>query len=400
MIVAHSEEDMEAIEAASEADDDAAANAGVSFLQLRQPRALLSQLASKTAAKSSDAPDQDRRAQVLALLRSESQTLKSTLLADLASRVAADPFAKIKKLIQELIERLLQEAADEANHKGWCDKEMSAAKQARTYQAENIAKLNARLATAEATRDKLTEEIQVLDKEIKELEDELAAATKMRADEKAENEATIKEAEEGEEAVSMAIDILSKFYKTAAKAKGGDAITKAEAEEEGGEEPPKEGLVQKGVVVEAPDAGFDSGEAYKGKGAESGGILGMLDVILSDFKRTIRETTKAEAIAQQEFLEFERETKISLTEKNTARDAKQEHLTKTLDAIAEDKASMESAQDMLNKAIKELMELYDACIDTGMSYAERVALREQEIEALKKALCILDTMGPVQTEGC
>merc|ERR1719333_1269331 len=109
------------------------------------------------------------------------------------------------------------------------------------------------------------------------------------------------------------------------------------------------------------------------------------------------ETTKAEAIAQQEFLEFERETKISLTEKNTARDAKQEHLTKTLDAIAEDKASMEQAQDMLNKAIKELN---DACIDTGMSYAERVALREQEIEALKKALCILDTMGPVQTEGC
>merc|ERR1719171_1826306 len=239
---------------------------------------------------------------------------------------------------------------------------MSAAKQTRAYKSEEIAKLNARLATAEALRDKLTEEIEVLDKAIKELEEELAKATKMRAEEKAENEATIKEAEEGVEAVSMAIDILSKFYKTAAKAK-------------------VEELVQ-GPMDDAPDAGFESGEAYKGKGAESGGILGMLDVILSDFKRTIRETTKAEAIAQQEFLEFERETKISLTEKNTARDAKQEQLTKTLDQIAEDRTSMENNQDLLDKAIKELMELYDACIDTGMSYAERAALREQEIEAL------------------
>lgn len=33
------------------------------------------------------------------------------------------------------------------------------------------------------------------------------------------------------------------------------------------------------------------------------------------------------------------------------------------------------------------------CIDTGMSYEERVEKREEEIEALHKALCILDTDG-------
>lgn len=30
------------------------------------------------------------------------------------------------------------------------------------------------------------------------------------------------------------------------------------------------------------------------------------------------------------------------------------------------------------------------CIDTGMSYEERVQKREEEIAALKRALCILD----------
>jgi len=370
MAVATSEDAMEAIEAGAEADD-----ASVSFLQLRKPRALLEAL-STSAQEPAGGDEASKRAQVLSLLRSESVTLKSTLLASLVTQVASDPFAKIKVLIQELIQRLLQEAADEGNHKGWCDKETGKAKQQRKYKSEEIETLNSRLAGDEANRDKLQEEIAVLEKEIKELEDELAKATKMRADEKAQNEATIKEAGEGKEAVEMAIDVLSKFYKTAAKAT----------------------VLVQGPADDMPDAGFEG--AYSGKQAESGGIMGMLDVILSDFDRTVRETTKAEREAAREFLEFERTTKVSLKTKNVARDAKDESLTKTLDRLADDMSSLLDNQDLFDKAIQELQELHEACVDTGMSYAERVAMREQEIEALKKALCILDKMGPVQTEGC
>merc|ERR1719265_2720860 len=301
------------------------------------------------------------------------------LLASLAVQVAADPFVKIKKLIQELIERLMQEAADEANHKGCCDKETSAAEQSRDYNAEEIVELNGRLASNEALRDKLQEEIDVLDKEIKELEDELAKATKMRSDEKAENAATIKEAEEGKDAVEMAIGVLSKFYNKA-----------------------KDGKVEftQGPADDMPDSGFASGEAYTGKQSSSGGILGMLEVILSDFIRTIKVTTEEEAKAAQEFLEYDRKTQQSINTKKLAEKAKTKELTDTNDKLDQDNQAMADAQAALDQAIQELIELHDACVDTGMSYAERAALREQEIESLKKALCILDTMGPVQTEGC
>merc|ERR1719161_434926 len=293
LAVASDDSDMQAIEEEAEAADDGA----VSFVQLGQPRKLLSALAH-TASSSVSAEDQDKRSQVLALLRTESTKLNSKLLASLAVQVAADPFAKVKKLIQELIERLLQEAADEASHKGWCDKETSAAEQARTYQAEEIVELNGRLASNEALRDKLQEEVDVLDKEIKELEEELAKATKMRSDEKAENAATIKEAEEGKDAVEMAIEVLSKFYKKA-----------------------KEGKVEfTQGIPDMPDAGFGEGEAYKGKQAGSGGILGMLEVIQSDFARTIRETIKEQKKAAQEFLEFDRTTKMSIMTKKSARE--------------------------------------------------------------------------------
>merc|ERR1719424_877050 len=69
---------------------------------------------------------------IVSLLKGKGMELKSTLLVSLASQIAADPFVKIKKLIQELIERLLTEAANEANQKGWCDKATADATQKRT----------------------------------------------------------------------------------------------------------------------------------------------------------------------------------------------------------------------------------------------------------------------------
>merc|ERR1719401_1583204 len=237
---------------------------------------------------------------IISLLKGKGQQLKSTLLTSLASKIASDPFAKIKKLIQELIERLLKEAAEEANQKGFCDKATADATQKRTYSSDKIEALNAKMAKLAALSDKLGEELATLSKEIAELNTAQASAKKTRGEEKTENANTVAEAKAGLAAVNMAIDILDKFYKTSAKAKVDLS------------------LAQKGPLDDAPDAGFDNGEAYQGAGAESGGIIGMMEVIQSDFERTITETKKAEALAAKNHLEFMTETSKSLAEKNVA----------------------------------------------------------------------------------
>merc|ERR1719327_1330122 len=84
--------------------------------------------------------------------------------------------------------------------------------------AADIKDLNTAMSGHETKRDKLTEEIGALTLEIDELKAALEKASKERSDESAENAATISEAEEGKAAIDEAIDVLSKSYKTAAKA--------------------------------------------------------------------------------------------------------------------------------------------------------------------------------------
>jgi hypothetical protein len=320
---------------------------------------------------------------VVSLLKSKGQQLKSQVLASLVTQISAvqgdDPFAKIKTLIQELIERLLQEAANEANQKGWCDKATSAATQKRDYAVEEIRSLNAEMAELEALRNKLEEELSVLADEIAELVANRKTAEEIRAKEKAENEFTIAEAEAGRDAINMAMDILDKWYKTNVK----NEVS----------------LSQQSPEEDAPDAGFDNFEAYKGAQAESGGIIGMMEVIASDFSRTITETQKAEAAAEDEHLEFMTETGKSLGEKKMIEEQKiteNDNAEEDLEA-ADDK--LQSNNKILQTSITELIELKAACIDTGMSYSERVANREDEIEALKKALCILGAYEKYGPDG-
>jgi len=306
--------------------------------------------------------------------------LKSTLLLSLATQITGDPFTKIKKLIQELIERLLTEAANEADQKGWCDKALADAKQKRDMSSEKSADLNAQMAKLEATRDKLTEELSTLATEIKELTEAQAKALKMRTEEKAENKETVYEAKQGLEATAKAIQILSRFYGTAAKAKVDLDL-------------------MQGPFDDAPDAGFKNGEAYTASGSDSGGVVGMLEVISSDFTRTIEETQAAEARATKEHQEFMTESSMSLAEKNMATEQKSKYKDESVDKLETAETNLRAQTDILSTSIKELLELQPACIDTGMSYADRVAMREQEIESLKKALCILGAYAKFGPDG-
>merc|ERR1719298_294876 len=62
---------------------------------------------------------------VASYLKGQASRINSRVLSALAMRVEADPFKKVKKMIKDLIVKLMEEANEEAEQKGFCDTELS-----------------------------------------------------------------------------------------------------------------------------------------------------------------------------------------------------------------------------------------------------------------------------------
>eukprot|EP00413_Alexandrium_margalefii_P010920 CAMPEP_0204531638 /NCGR_PEP_ID=MMETSP0661-20131031/11275_1 /ASSEMBLY_ACC=CAM_ASM_000606 /TAXON_ID=109239 /ORGANISM="Alexandrium margalefi, Strain AMGDE01CS-322" /LENGTH=664 /DNA_ID=CAMNT_0051537805 /DNA_START=19 /DNA_END=2013 /DNA_ORIENTATION=- len=302
--------------------------------------------------------------QVVQFLRSRARQLDSRVLSALAGRVAADPFRKVKKMIKDLLVRLMEEANEEAEHKGWCDTELATNEQTRKEKTEAVETLHAEMDMLQASISKLTEEISDLTKAIADLDKAMAEATKVRQDEKATNELTVQDAGEAQTAVAQALTVLKEFY-----AKAGEATA----------------LLQQQPV--APDI-FDS--AYKGMQAENGGVIGMLEVIESDFARLEADTKAAEATAQKEYDTFMTDSKVDKESKSKDvehKTAKKQDESQALTAKSQD---LEGTQKELDAALAYFDKLKPSCVDAGVSYEDRVARRKAEIESLQEALRILN----------
>merc|ERR1711912_216724 len=106
------------------------------------------------------------QARATAYLREQARRLNSRVLSALAVRTADDPFVKVKKMIKDLIVRLMEEANEEATHKGWCDTELSTNEQTRKEKTEAVETLHAEKDELEASIAKLSEDVAELTKAV------------------------------------------------------------------------------------------------------------------------------------------------------------------------------------------------------------------------------------------
>jgi len=295
-------------------------------------------------------------------LQEQAKHLNSRVLSALAVRVTEDPFNKVKKMIKDLIVRLMEEANEEAEHKGWCDTELSTNEQTRKEKTESVEMLHAEIDELKSSIAQLGEDMTELSKAVAELDQGMSTATKQRQSEKAENTDTIKDASDAQTAVAQALVVLKEFYAKAAESTA---------------------LVQDG----APDI-FES--EYKGMGAESGGVVGMLEVIESDFARLEAETSSAEATAQKTYDGFMTDSKVDKAAKTTDSEHKTAKKQDQEQALTVKSGDLEGTQKELDAALAYYDKLKPSCVDSGVSYEDRVGRRKEEIQSLQEALKILN----------
>merc|ERR1719388_117433 len=205
------------------------------------------------------------REKVVSIFKGLSQQRHSFVFAQLAEMAAADPFAKIKGLINDMIEKLLKEAQEEATHEAFCQEEMGKSKKSQADKQMKLDKFSTRVDEGSSKVETLTNEIKTLEAEVAEIDKAQAEATKIRTAESESFAKVSKDYKDSATAVAKAIEVLQSFYSGAA-------------------------LVQ---IKSSTSLQSKAKTHAEGNGDAAGVIIGVLEVAQEDFTSLLAE---AEAV--------------------------------------------------------------------------------------------------------
>jgi len=324
------------------------------------------QTGAKLTTKSEQDEAMDSRAQAVRILSGLARKFHSYSMTQLVSSARSDPFGKIRGLIEGMISKLTKEAAEEADQKSFCDEEISESKAKQADLTGKLDKTAARIAKAEAGKAQALEDIKTLEAEIAEIDAGTAEATKVREEEHAEYLKASKDFKDSAEAVAKAIGVLSEYYNA--------------------------GFVQ--VSARQPSADFGGAKSDVGST-----IISILEVAESDFTKMLAESEADESSSQTAYDKLTDENKVTKATKVADAKGKTSEVKQLEVALGNYKENKETTSGELDAVLAYLDKLKPQCETKVMSYGERKAKREQEIEGLKEALTILSAESLLQVKS-
>jgi len=300
------------------------------------------------------------REQVVSLLSGMAHKFNTFGLTQLSTRAKSDPFGKIRGLVETMITRLEKEAAEEATQKAFCDEELSESKAKQADLTGKLDKTTARMEKSEADKAMLKEAITTLEGELADMAAQESEATKVRQEEHAEYLKSSKDFKDSATAVAKASEVLNEYYNSASFLQVSSTVRRSKQPEFGG-------------------AKSDVGST----------IISILEMAESDFTQMLAEAEASEDESQSAYDKLVQENAVSKATKEADAKGKQSEVKNLEVAIGNYKEDKASTGSELDAVLDYLDKLKPQCETKVMSYAEKKAAREQEINGLKEALEIL-----------
>lgn len=362
------------------------------FVQEEQPESFV-QVAASTSSSSRARALQLASATIVRMVQQLAKKQHSKSLAQLASRVSAelrygaarhgaDPFRKVKDLVSSMINKLEQEASEEATEKAYCDEEMAKTKVKQVELEDAAEKLAAKIGKSVSKSSALKQEVAEIMSEVSGLTKEQATMDTIRREDHAAHMVAKADLEQGLAGVRKALTVLQDFY--------GDGAAAASLLQEDGDEDNMSSLMQQAIKQPSPPM-----KAEKNKGA-GGSILGLLEVVESDMARNLATEDTEESDAQTI---YDKQTQLNkITKAQKEQDAKYKTQEfKSLDkSISEMEADRATEVEEL-KAINEYFgKVKERCVAKPSSYEDLKARRDQEIQGLRDALASVESEAFMQ----
>jgi len=289
------------------------------------------------------------------LVRDLARKTHDEALTQLASRMAvairrakagSDPFAKVRELIKGMIETLLGDAQADASHKAYCDKELGESAEKKAEKTATVDKLSTSIDSMSAKSVQLKQQVAKLQKDLADLSRSQGEMTAIRVEEKTAFRTNSAEMKEGITGIKTALKVLRDYY--------------------------------------AQDAAHASADGA------SEGIVGMLEVVESDFTKGLSEMSVTEQTSQSEYDKETRSNDISKATKDQSVKYKTKEFKGLDQSVSEAKSDRSTTQEELDSIMQYLGKLDDICIAKAEPFSERKRRREEEISGLKEALNILN----------
>jgi chromosome segregation ATPase len=311
-----------------------------------------------------------KNAEVVRFVKKLARDTHSQALAQLASKIAAisqygaaageDPFVKVKGLIKDMIAKLEAEADAAATEKAYCDEQLAKTEAKKSELEDDVAKLTSKIDTKSARSAALKEEVKVLQGELAAMAKEQAEMDGLRSEQHADYQKAKSDLELGLTGVRQALEVLRKYYQ------GGAAMIQS------GDEQPAKPV-------------FHS----KAEGA-GGSIIDILEVVESDFAKSLAEEEAVEDDSQSAYEKRTQEIRVSTALKSQDVKFKVQEFKGLDKDVAELSGDRESTNSELDAVLKYYGKVKERCIAKPETYEVRAARRQAEIKGLKEALEILN----------